>query len=164
MPDERITAPQTNLADPKPIRFSLRTLFLIVTLISIVCAGFAWNPFAGIFVYLGCFTLIASYYRGLAACRRYDAICAARGDPGTATGVIVGAGILVALAGAIAFCGTCSFAQAPFFALHASPDKVGDTEEMFVRGLLVSMPLGTFAAILVYTLTWPPTFRRVPRR
>jgi hypothetical protein len=146
------------------MRFSLRTLFVLVTLAAIVAAGFAWHPVPGIFIYLACFTLVASILRARAACRRIDAIRAAGGPPGSVGSLVVAAGVGVALAAAIAFCGMCSVAQSPFFALHATPERLPEVERTFARGLLVSIPVGTIAAVFVYTLTWPPLYREVPAK
>ena len=164
MPRDVIEALPNPPTEPQPVRFSLRTLFIVVTLVAIVFAGFASNPLAGILVYLACFTLVASFLRGRAACRRYDAIGASGRDPGSVAVVVIAAGAGVALAAAIAFCGTCTIAQLPFVGLLVPADETGESGKMFARGLFASIPLGTFAAIFVYVLTWPRTFRQIPPR
>ena len=138
--------------------FSLRTLFVLVTLTAVVSAAFVWDEFAGIFAYLGCLVLVMMVWR-----HRALQSLLGRPDPPThlrlaGPDTVVLASIGIALAAAVAFCCACSFAQLP---LVLSQESAATSEELararlaFRMGLLVSIPIGTVAALLVYALFWP---------
>ena len=143
---------------PAPLRFSLRTLFAITTLVAVVAACFVWNEFAGVWAYLGCLTLVLAVVRVRAARRRSDADRLSGAPPVPWLLLVLVSGG-VALAGAVAFCATCSVVQVPFVRM-VTADQMPDAAALFRRGLLVSIPLGTAALAFVYLLTWPPRFQR----
>jgi hypothetical protein len=143
-----------------PLRFSLRTLFAITTLVAVVVACFAWNAGAGIFGYLGCLILVLAVVRSRAEIRRRAAIVADGGPPASAA-LMIFVGSILALAGAIAFCATCSVVQVPY--VDFVP-RGRDADRLFRQGLLISIPLGTVAMAFVYLFTGPPRYQRIPPR
>lgn len=122
-------------------QFSLATLILVMSFIAIVVAGFVWNAAAGTFAYLGCFFLFMLILRARAC-----------SDPEIA--VAIGASIPISLASAIAFTATCSAFQFPVADISDGGSLFPETRAFYLR-LLVSIPLGTAVALLIYSLTWP---------
>jgi hypothetical protein len=134
--------------------FSLRTLFVLVTLAAVSLGAFVWDEMAGIFVYLGCLILVLMVWRHRALRALLD-----RPNPpahlrlaGPDTMVL--ASVAIALLAAIAFC----FAQAPFVYYEPAADQLAQAKSTFRIGLLGSIPLGTCAALVVYWLFWPREF------
>jgi hypothetical protein len=142
---------------PVPAQFSLRTLFVFLTLAAIVTAAFVWGQFAGIFTYLACLLLLMSYWRHLTLRHLIDQPDPPPHlrltDPASVTLATIG----IATAAAIAFCCTCSVVQVPFVGMVAANDEKGiaAANRMFNAGLLMSIPCGTLAALLIFWGFWP---------
>lgn len=138
--------------------FSLRTLFVLVTLAAVSLGAFVWDEMAGIFVYLGCLILVLMVCRERALRalldRQNPPAHLRVADPETLLLASVG----IALAAAIAFCCTCSFAQSPFVYIEPAAEQLAQAKSTFRIGLLASIPLGTCAALVVYWLFWPREF------
>jgi hypothetical protein len=135
-------------------------LFILVSLAALVTAAFVWDEFAGIFSYLGCLLLFLSVARHRARIRLVDGP-----NPPAHLRISDPAGLILAtmgisLAAGIAFCCTCSFAQAPFFymGVPGSPE-LDKARTAFRLGLLGSIPLGTASAVFVFWLFWPHSQR-----
>ena len=140
-------------------QFSLRMLFAVLTLASLVAAAFALGrgPFPGIFTYLAGLLLLLSYWRHCTLRSLID-----RPDPPphlrlADPGLIVLATIGTALAAAVAFCCTCTAAQLPFVRgiAFGDPEQAAAAERLFHAGLLFSIPCGTLAVAFVYWAFWP---------
>ena len=127
------------------MRYHLRTLIALTALAAIVAWGFSINVEAGILTYIGCLFVTVIVTRMIAAQRTGKAdidpkhvLCP---DPVVTFFV----SLAVAFAATIAFCATCTVTQLPFTPVP----------EIFPIGLFLSIPLGTFAALLVYWKTRP---------
>lgn len=112
-----------------------------MSLIAVVVAGFVWNAAAGIFAYLGCFFLFMLVLR-------------ARADSHPEIAFAIGASIPISLASAVAFVVICSAVQFPVAEIHDGGSLFPETRAFYLR-LLVSIPLGTAVALLIYCFTWP---------
>jgi hypothetical protein len=152
-----LVLPPTARPPTGPGQFSLRALFVLMSLAALVTAAFVWDEFAGIITYLGCLLLVLSVARHRARQRLVD-----RPNPPahlrfSDPDVFLLATIGVSLAAGIAFCCTCSFAQAPFARIVEVGDQAGvaAANRLFRLRLLVSIPLGTAAAACVFWLFWP---------
>ena len=136
------------------MRYSLHTLLIVVTLTALVAAAFAFDTLAGMFAYIGCFLLFMSAWREKARIKQNES--ASEGNlqaPRPELILLASFGIL--MGAGIAFCGTCTFAQAPFTELMYAHDRAAQAEAKFRLGLWVSLPLGTAAALFTYWLSWP---------
>ena len=136
------------------MRYSLRTLLVILTLAAIVAAGFALNTIGGIFIYLGCLLLFMFTWRLKTACRVADANPGANLNPWTPHLIVLSC-FGIAVAAAATFCCTCTVVQAPFTDFMYQPAHAPVAEAKFHRGLWISMPIGTAAAMLIFWLSWP---------
>ena len=55
--------PLAPITQPSARQFTLRTMVVLLTLVAITSAAFAWSEFAGILVYLDCLLLVLMVWR-----------------------------------------------------------------------------------------------------
>jgi hypothetical protein len=156
------TRPPDDSGPPlRNFQFSLRTLLVVMTLVGIVAAAFANDLLCGIFTYLGGWIVFLGYWRGRAEQYRLQSL-AHEESPQRQSRLRAAALAMIAVpvAAGIAFCCTCSVAEAPFVRMTAvgSPEAAA-AQSLAIRGFFVSIPLGTAALLFIYWATWPRSSR-----